>query len=300
LSFKEESVKKLLGLTLGLAFSLAAAAPAFAAEVLYGADGAGGTTSNLYILNPATGAVVTTVGNIGFAVTGLAIHPSTGVMYGSTGRMSATSPHSLITIDKTTGAGTLVGTFLVGSAETMADLTFTSDGTLYGWLEPSTDSLFTINTATGQATLVGNSGLDTFGSGLAASSANVLFYAGFGDTGDLDTINRTTGLPTTVGTLNGSTDRSISAMAFNSAGTLYAVRLDESRTPPRVADLLTINTTTAAITILGPTINNLDAIVFDGIAAPAAVVPTLDTKGLLVLVALLAAGGLWMARRLAS
>ena len=223
-------MKKLIGLTLGLAFSLAAAAPAFAAEVLYGADGGGGNPSNLYILNPATGAIVSTVGPIGFAVTGLAIHPSTGVLYGSTGRNSATFPHSLITINKTTGAGTLVGSFVIGSLETMADLTFTSDGTLYGWLEPSSDDLYTINTATGAATLVGESGLNTFGSGLAASAANVLFFAGDGDTFELRTISRTTGLPTTVGTLNGSSDLSISAMAFNAAGTLYAVRLDNNGT----------------------------------------------------------------------
>jgi hypothetical protein len=293
-------VKKLIGLTLGFAFSLAVAAPAFA-EVLYGADGAGGNPANLYILNPATGAIVSTVGPIGFSVTGLAIHPTTGVLYGSTSRKSAASPHSLITINKTTGAGTLVGSFIVGSLETMADLTFTSDGTLYGWLEPSSDDLYTINTATGAATLVGNSGLSTFGSGLAANAANVLFYAGDGDTGPLRTISRTTGLPTTVGTLNGSTERSISAMAFNAAGTLYAVRLNDDGSASGVADLLTINTTTAAITILGPTVNALDAIVFDGgvvvVALPTAV-PTLDMESLAALLVLLAAGGLWMARRL--
>ena len=296
-------MKKLIGLTLGLAFSLAAAAPGLAAEVLYGADGAGGNPSNLYILNPATGAIASTIGPIGFAVTGLAIHPTTGVLYGSTSRMSAASPHSLITINKTTGAGTLVGSYIVGSLETMADLTFTSDGTLYGWLEPASDDLYTINTATGAATLVGNAGISTFGSGLAASSSDVLFYAGFGDSGAFDTISRATGLPTTVGTLDGSTDNAISAMAFNAAGTLYAVRLADSKTPPRPADLLTINTTTAAITVVGPTVDSLDAIVFDGgvvVVTTATAVPTLDTMGLVALLVLLAGGGLWMARRLPS
>jgi hypothetical protein len=288
-------VKKLLGLALGLAFFLAVAAPAFAAEVLYAADGGGGNPSKLYTLNPATGAVSTTIGDIGFAVTGLAIHPVTGVMYGSTGRKSVASPNSLITINKVTGAGTVVGPYATGNNETMADLTFTSDGTLYGWLEPNTDSLYTINTATGAATLVGDSGLSTFGSGLAASSSNVLFYAGDGDSGDFDTISRATGLPTKVATLSGSTDRAISALAFNAAGTLFGSRLDEDST--RASDLVTINTTTGALTVLGPSVANLDAIVFDGVPA---VVPTLETKGLLALLVLLAAGGLWMARRLAS
>ena len=76
-------MKILVGLTLG--FCLTATVPVSAAEVLYGADGAGGNASNLYILNPATGGTVSTVGPIGFAVTGLAIHPTTRVLYGSTG-----------------------------------------------------------------------------------------------------------------------------------------------------------------------------------------------------------------------
>src|SRR6185369_2090297 len=114
------SVKKFIGLVFGLVFLLCAAVPAWA-EILYAADGGGGNPSNLYILDPTTGGIVTTVGAIGFSVTGLAIHPTAGVMYGSTGRAAAVSPHSLITINKATGAGTLVGSFTPGT-ETIADL----------------------------------------------------------------------------------------------------------------------------------------------------------------------------------
>ena len=56
------------------------------AAVLYGANGAQGNPASLYILNPATGGIVSTVGAIGFAVTGLAVHPTTGVLYGSTAK----------------------------------------------------------------------------------------------------------------------------------------------------------------------------------------------------------------------
>lgn len=86
-----------------------ACASAATADVLYGADGAAGNPSNLYILDPATGAITSTVGPIGFAVTGLAIDPLTGILYGSTGQASPTSPGFLITINTTTGAGTIVG-----------------------------------------------------------------------------------------------------------------------------------------------------------------------------------------------
>ena len=116
-------------------------------RILFGADGAGGNPSNLYILSPTTGAIVSNVGPIGFAVTGLAVHPTTGVLYGPTGNQSPTAPGTLITIDKATGQGTVVGAFGIAS-QTMADLTFTRDGTLYGWLVPG-DDLHTIDVTTG-------------------------------------------------------------------------------------------------------------------------------------------------------
>ena len=74
-----------------------------------------------------TGALICTIGPIGFSVTGLAVHPTTGVLFGSTGNASPIYPGSLITINKTTGAGTLVGSFGI-QGKTMTDLTFTSDG----------------------------------------------------------------------------------------------------------------------------------------------------------------------------
>src|SRR5262249_40882173 len=128
-----------------------------------------------YILNPANGAVVQTLGSIGFSVTGLAVHPLTGVLYGSTGNASSNAPGSLIRIDKATGAGTLIGSFRF-PGQTMADLTFTSDGTLYGWLPFKTsvnsEDLYTINLTTGAATKVGESSLPGGnGDGLAANNS---------------------------------------------------------------------------------------------------------------------------------
>jgi hypothetical protein len=284
----------------GLALALSVAGSALAQAVLYGAIATTATTSSLLILNPATGALVSTVGPIGYAVTGLAVHPTTGVLYGSTSNNSAASPGSLITINKTTGAGTLVGSF--GSAnQTMADLTFTSDGTLYGWLEPSTDDLHTINLTTGAPTDTGDAGLSTYGAGLAAGPGDVLYFAGSGGSGPLRTINRTTGAPTTIATLTGSpapAGESIAALAFNSTGTLYGVHID---TGPALkpTHLITINTTTGAITDLGSSVNQLDAIVFDGagVAPAATVVPTLDTWGLIALAVLLAGAAFWTRRR---
>ena len=241
---------------------LAFASVASAQERLYGATG-GPTASNLYLLNPASGAVAQTLGPIGFAVTGLAIDPSTRTLYGSTSFRDPSARRSLITIDKTTGAGTLVGNLGVG--DVAADLTFTPDGTLYGWLE-GVDDLVTIDKATGAASIVGNSGLSTEGSGLASDSAGTLFFAGDREdsaNGPLRTVDRNTGLTTVVATLSGAspTTDQIAALAFNSAGTLFGVGADN--TSPNPSELLTINTATAAINIVGPSINRLDAIVFE-------------------------------------
>ncbi len=224
---------------------------------LLAADGAAGNLSNLYTLNPATGAVTSTIGAINFAVTGLAVDPTTKTLYGVTGGSDPSSPGFLITINKTTGVGTIVGDLFAGSTSPVADITFTSDGTLYGWSE-NTDELVTISKTTGVATVVGASGISTYGSGIAASSGNVLFLTGEGDNGGLRTVDRATGVTTVVATLNGTGSTSINALAFNGS-TLYGSHQITSTT----AELITINTTTAAITVVGPSVDKLDAIVFE-------------------------------------
>jgi hypothetical protein len=68
-------------MVLALAFGGVVALSAWSdAAVLYAADGSGGHLSSLVVLNPNTGAVTSVVGPIGFAVTGLAIHPLTGLL----------------------------------------------------------------------------------------------------------------------------------------------------------------------------------------------------------------------------
>jgi hypothetical protein len=246
---------------------LVLAGPASAGQLLYAADGAGGNPSNLLILNPDTGAVIRSVGPIGHAVTGLAIDPKTGTLYGATGRstdLGEPNPVSLITINRTTGAGTVVGKERPNN-EGVADITFTPDGTLYGWLEPNTDDLVKIDKATGVATVVGDSGLDTYGSGLASNSSGVLFFAGEGEDMPLRTVDPNTGLTTVVATMNGDTvlQRGISALAFNSTNTLFGSRLP-SNSPPFNSDLITIDTSSGAITSKGTSIDRLDALVFTG------------------------------------
>jgi hypothetical protein len=270
----------LAALAIAVITLLATGAPlarAGGAQVLYGADGAGGNPSNLYILNPATGAVVSTVGPIGFAVTGLAVHPTTGVLYGTTANRSPVSPGFLISINTTTGAGTPIGD-LVPATETAADITFGADGTLYGWLEAGTDDLITINLMTGAATVVGDSGLSTAGAGLAGSG-NPVVLGGEGDAGCLSLIDTGTGAATApcVVTANGTTfGGELAALDYDAGGVLYGADLtDAGGSNPRPAQLITINTLTGAVTVIGDTVEALDAIAF-GLAAPPSASPLPD------------------------
>jgi hypothetical protein len=242
---------------------LAFAGPASATEVLYGtgSEGDANSPSTLYVLDPASGAALQSIGPVGFSVTGLAVDPTDGTLYGSTGRATGvTNPGFLIRIDRTTGAGTLVGD-LRPDDHTAGDLTFTPDGAMFGWIVPDND-LATIDRASGAASIVGDSGIaGNQGSGLASSPAGTLFHAAL-DQFPLYTVDRTTGTATPVATLNGTEGYQFASLSFNAAGTLFGGWLNYGSTGPRPSRLATINTSTAAITFLGPSVSRLDAIAF--------------------------------------
>jgi hypothetical protein len=250
-----------------LALVPAGSAAAQTADTLYGSDGAGGNDGDLVTLDRATGAVIQTIGPVGFSITGLAIDPSNGTMYGSTG--VETSDSELVTINKQTGAGTLVGQ-LNDDDDPAADITFRG-GTLFGWLQ-GPDDLATIDRSTGTATVVGDSGLDTRGSGLAAAPDGTLYFTGSNDNGPLHTIDPATGSATVAATLDGTCGTRINALAFDSTGTLYGVR--RSGGLCNATQLIRINTTTGHVEAVGDTLRDLDAIVFEPVAAEPAPNPT--------------------------
>lgn len=233
------------------------------AELLYGANGAGNRPSDLLILDPSTGAVIKTVGPTGFGVTGLAIDPTTGTLYGVTGLNAAPdrapSPGALITINRATGAGTVVGDLLPGT-NGATDITFTSDGRLYGWFETD-DILGTIDKATGQATTFGG-GEGSYGGGLAFNSAGVLFVAPQGLQGTLDTVDPSTGEVTTGPTLTGpAPEPGISSLAFNAAGQLFG-STNPSDNETVGSTLIRIDASSGTLTTIGSTIDRLDALAF--------------------------------------
>jgi hypothetical protein len=126
-------------------------------RTLFGTDAHAG---NLFTMDPATG-IGTIVGpmDIG-AVPVLALDPSTGTMYAATGGGSA----DLYRFDPGTGAATLIGPTGLSDGDSLAAvgaMAFRADGTLYAAVNivgnggTGSDNLATIDTATGQATLIG-------------------------------------------------------------------------------------------------------------------------------------------------
>lgn len=246
----------------GLAL-LGGGSPALA-TTLWAAEGAD-IDRGVYTLDPATGAA-TFVGDSGAAMTGLAIHPFTGVIYGSTARISVNpsgSPQtiptdSLVTIDPATGGATLVGSFGLTNA-TLADIAFhPTSGVLYGWASGSTGDLHTVDLATGVATLLGESGLSGLGgNGLAFDVSGTLWYAGAGTQGVLRTVSAASGSTTDGPTLSGyAFDERINSMTFV-GNTLYGMTSSRH-------NLIAIDTTSGAITTIGGDVN----IAIDGIAYP--------------------------------
>jgi hypothetical protein len=244
------------------------------ALVLY-ASTAAGAPGELYTLNATTGAMLQDIGplndlsNVNYPVTGLAFQPHSGALLGSTGSSGAAGTAAmLIKINPATAQVLVIGAFNVGNAgtpATMTDLAFDSAGILYGIGSVGGAHLYTINTSTGQATLVGSSALAfTAGGGLAISPAGV-FY-GTPLTPNFGTYDPVTGAYTDI--TNPSKPAgggAYTALDFNGS-VLYGLNTLQKPSPPNT-HIVTIDPSTGAVSDIGASVNALDAIAFQPAAA---------------------------------
>lgn len=152
------------------------------AAILYGTTGNGNSTdSSLVRINTNTGAI-TTIGSVGYVVNGLAWDASTSTLYAS-----ARDNGGLLTIDTSTGAGSLVGGFGGNCGGPIVTLAANAGGSLFGWCEPTADDLTVIDKLTGTAVSVGNAGVSTSRHGLAFdNNDNLYLYNGGGDYYSID------------------------------------------------------------------------------------------------------------------
>ncbi len=196
-------------------------------------------------------------GAIPIGLTGLAIHPRTGVFYGITAGLSAQIPRSLVTIDPKTGNTTLVGSL----NHEGSDIRFDSKGTLYVWLNDP-PGLGTIDVCTGAASPVGASGYaESLGGGLAISRDGIYYVSATNAAGTLDTVDLANGHVTVGPRIVGAPYlSSINSMAFSPAGVLHAV--NSNLGAPAKSALIVIDPKTGQVKELGALPNDVDPLAF--------------------------------------
>lgn len=259
-------LQALLGLALGSVLALAGQVQA----TLYGAT-ASGAAGNLYVLDPTNGSVIQNVGPTNdslatnYPITGLAVHPITGVLYGSTGNNPSATAALLLTIDPVTALVTVIGSYNAGPTNTggtpatMTDLAFDAAGNLYGIGSIGGPQLYSINTATAQATVIGTTGLtSTTGGGLDINLSGQAY--GTPTASRFGTYDLVTGAYTNIADPVKPGGGAYAALAFDENGVLYGLNSASGSPPPTF--LVTIDPATGAVTSLGGSVTSLDAIAF--------------------------------------
>jgi hypothetical protein len=261
------------------------------AQYLFGTIEAGGGASTLVEINIATGALVRTIGNVGYAVNGMTWDAATSTLYATTSTRDPTFPNGLIRINPLTGAGTPVG---AGTGQLVNVPAANSTGGLFGWTEDS-DQPVQWNKAAGTITVLGG-GVGSAQQSLAFDNANVLYFLNSGAA--LYTINTTTGVATFVGNVAGVATAIAHHGDFHPVTNLmYAIDRTGSGNNPR--NLYVINAGTLAVTATLPTVDDLHTLAFlPAGALAAAQVPVNNPIALLALtVLLLVAGSVYLRRR---
>jgi len=149
-------------------------------------------TSTLVQIDPQTGALIRTIGPVGYTVNGLAWdctagNCKSGTLYATTA-VGDVSFHGLITIDPNTGLGTPVDAGVVNfglsidpgtSGSPIHSITVDSFGSIAGWYDEFgtgvTDTFVRIDKTTGIATEFTNTGINTSQNGLSFSDLNALW-----------------------------------------------------------------------------------------------------------------------------
>jgi hypothetical protein len=237
--------------------------------VLYTASGTFGTQGTLYTIDPATGAVLTTVGllhdsaNHPYGLTGLKYHPTTGILYAATSGQSPTNPAWLAIVDPATALVTPIGPF---GDPSLTDLAIDpATGIMYG-ISGFDQKFYTINTSTGQAVQIGSTGIGfANGGGFASDVTGALFgfcnFTPLQGTGGLYSFNKTTGLATLLGPTG--LQNLVKAADVSPSNVLYALEGGGGVDNTHFRWLDTCDVTTGTCTRLGQiNANDLDALGF--------------------------------------
>lgn len=247
---------------------LAAIPAAHAAETLYAASVRGYNAGSeevglgvLYVIDPATaaatriGAIRSTDDKTPLGITGLAFHPTTGVLYGITAGLSPNIPHSLVTVDPKSGEAKIVGPLgVIGS-----DISFDSDGKLHMWV-PSLRQIGLVNLDTGAVKLLGEPGAAGPTGGLSIDKSGDILVAGSGASPRIDILDPQSGELKRGPPLLNAPYAAINSLTTSSRGVLYAV--NSNLGAPASTRLVTIDRKTGEVSNIGALPPDTDALAF--------------------------------------
>ncbi len=166
---------------------------------------------NLDAIDTSTGATQT-IGNTGLGgnVTGIRWDPTTGNTYAMA--VSCGAGSTLYTLDLSTGATTLVGNS--GQPDCIIDIAIDPQGNMYG-VDLVADTFVAIDKTTGASQTIGSLGIFVnYAQGMDLDqSTGTLYYAAYTSSGQIYTIDLTTGVATLVGPIGPAGDE-LDAMAI--------------------------------------------------------------------------------------
>ena len=244
-------------------------------------------------------------------IVGLTFSPS-GILYAVS---DAGAVKTLLTVDKSTGLATAVGTLELGTNNQLdLGLAFTCDGNL--WMTAGTGQFWKVNPSNAAVTPLGSLGITITG---VTGRANRLYATGSQGNNMLYSIDPAHAQATLIGSYGSSNFITTTSPGFDDAGKLWAV-LDYVPPPsgpsPDWSDLAQIRTDNGKLTTVGSITpsdakwaGDLQQIGLKGLAIPSNIcaalpagpvvsTPALSWQALLALAGLLAAaGGTWARRR---
>jgi hypothetical protein len=224
--------------------------------------------STLVQVDPRNGALVTTIGPVGFTVNGLAWDALSDTLYATTA-LGDTVFHGLITIDPATGAGTPVDPSLVNfglpadpqfGGAPIHSITIDSSGDMVGWYNKFrpvgvTDTFVRINKATGVAAAFDNTGIVTRTNGLSFAKHDFLWNINPGTAYLLDPAD---GKPTASVTLSPPNPAALGD--FDPVGDQYYGLSFTPGTPN--AFLMVVDVKKGTVTTVGQTVDDLHTLAF--------------------------------------
>lgn len=236
---------------------------------LLGTTGSGSTASVLVELDADSGALLDTIGSVGYVVNGLEYDAVSGRLFATTSNMDPVFPSGLIEIDMATGAGTPIG----AAGMLVNNPTVNSAGELFGWTE-SGDDLVSIDPATGIAAVIGESGIGTARHGLAFDGMDNLFLINSG--GAVFSMDTLTGAALSVTNLGQTAHHG----DFDPVSGLY-YGIDAAGSGIKNLVAAQITASSAAVLEFLPTVDNLHTLTFveDG-SGPAGVLLVSDSNEL--------------------